>query len=123
MSDFRETRIERDAEGRIIGSTERIVERPDGREAGRAASDRRDDARVADAPKRKSGFGGGVIFGLVIAALALLVFVLSQGSFTEAGREADQAAAQAEQSVGQAAEQAGDTAERAGDNVERATDQ
>ena len=123
MSDFRETKIERDAEGRIIGSTERIVERPDGPDQGRRSSERRDQPRAAAEPRRKGGFGGGVFFGLMIAALALLAFVLSQGSFSEAGREADRAAAQAEESVGSAAEQAGDAAENAGDNAERATDQ
>jgi hypothetical protein len=121
MSDFRETRIERDSEGRVVGSTERIVNRD-------AANTRPDNSAANSRPiyatpeRKKGGFGRGLLFGIVLVALALIVFALTQGGFTEAGREADQAAAAAEQQVDRAAENAGDAAERAGDNIERATD-
>lgn len=113
MSDFRETRIERDERGNVVGSTERIVERADTGDRGRASD--------ATEPRR-SGTGRGLLLGVLLAGAALIAFAVSQGGFSEAGREADRATALAEQELSIAAEQAGDAAENAGDTIERATD-
>jgi hypothetical protein len=74
-------------------------------------------------PRRSGGgFGIGALFGLVVAAGAVIYFAYSQGSFRNAGEEADRAASQVEQSIGQTAENAGDAAQDLGDKVEDATD-
>jgi hypothetical protein len=125
MSEFRETRIERAADGRVVGSTERIVERDGAKETPPPLRDRhRGDrgASVHETKRKGGGFGRGALFGIMLAAIALIVFALSQGSFTEAGRQADQAADQAQEQVERGAESAGDAAQRADDEIEQATD-
>ena len=72
--------------------------------------------------KKGGGFGVGAIIGLIIAAAAIVIFAMSQGSFSEAGREADQAAGQAGVELNQAADATGNAVENAGDNIENATD-
>lgn len=52
--------------------------------------------------KKKGGFGWGTLFGVVLLAGAILAFAYSQGSFQQAGVEADQATAQLEQQTDQA---------------------
>lgn len=104
MAEIRETEVERDADGNVIGYRERVAER--------------------DEPKRrKGGFGWGMLFGILVIAIAVVAFAYSQGSFQQAGVEADQATAQIEEQSGQAAETAGDAIENAGDQAERVGDQ
>ncbi len=77
---------------------------------------------VIERPRRRGGFGLGLFLGVLLVAGAILVFAYNQGSFQNAGVQADRATAQAEQSVQQGAEQAGDAAQQAGNRVENATD-
>lgn len=99
MAKIRETNVERDEQGRVTNVEERI-----------------------ERPGRFGGFGLGALFGLVVASGAVIYFAYSQGSFRNAGEEADRAATQAEQSVSQTAENAGDAAQNLGNQVEDATD-
>jgi hypothetical protein len=101
MAEIRETEIERDAEGRVISQRDHIVERP---------------------RKSGGGFGWGLLFGIAVIAVAIVAFAYSQGSFQNAGADADRATAQAETQITQTAENAGDAVETAGDQVEQATD-
>lgn len=101
MAEIRETQVDRDAEGNVLGQRDFIVERP---------------------KKRGGGFGWGLLFGVALIAVALVAFAYSQGSFMNAGADADRATAQAESSLTQTAENAGDAAQQAGNQVERATD-
>jgi flagellar basal body-associated protein FliL len=98
MAEIRETHVERDANGNVI--------------------DRR---VVVDRPKKKGGFGIGMLLGVVLVAGAIIAFAYSQGSFQQAGVEADQAQAQIEAQTETVAENAGDAVENAGNQVERAT--
>lgn len=98
MAEIRETHVERDADGRVT-DTKVIVERP----------------------RRKGGFGWGMLFGVLIIAGAILAFAYSQGSFQQAGVEADQATAQVEEQTSTVAENTGDALETAGDQAEQAT--
>lgn len=100
MPEVRETHVERDADGRVT-DTKVVVDR--------------------DEPKRGGGFGWGMLFGVIIIAGAIIAFAYSQGSFQQAGVEADQATAQIEDQTRTVAENAGDIAEDAGDSVEQAT--
>jgi flagellar basal body-associated protein FliL len=98
MAEIRETHVERDANGNVI--------------------DRR---VVVDRPKKKGGFGIGMLLGVVLVAGAIIAFAYSQGSFQQAGVEADQAQSQIEAQTETVAENAGDAVENAGNQVERAT--
>ncbi|MBY0567286.1 MAG: hypothetical protein K2P70_08245 [Hyphomonadaceae bacterium] len=98
MAEIRETHVERDADGNVV--------------------DRR---VVVDRPKKKGGFGFGMLLGVVLVAGAIIAFAYSQGSFQQAGVEADQAQSQIEAQTETVAENAGDAVETAGDQVERAT--
>jgi hypothetical protein len=90
MAEIRETHVERDEEGRVV-----------------------DTKVVIDRPKRKSGgFGWGMLLGVLIIAAGIIGFAYSQGSFQQAGLEADQATAQIEEQTSTVAENAGDTAEQ-----------
>ncbi|MGE0743302.1 MAG: hypothetical protein AB7O98_18350 [Hyphomonadaceae bacterium] len=75
MAEIRETQVERDADGRVT-DTKVVIERP---------------------RKRGGGFGWGMFFGVLLIAGAILGFAYTQGSFQQAGVEADQVAAQVEQ--------------------------
>lgn len=99
MAEIRETHVERDPEGRVV------------------------DTKVTiDQPKRKGGgFGWGMLFAVLVIAVGIITFAYSQGSFQQAGVQADQATAQVEQQSRAVAENAGDTLESAGDAAERAT--
>lgn len=101
MAEIRETQVERDADGRVVGQRDIIVEKP-----------------------KKSGgaFGWGLLFGVLLIAFAIIGFAYNQGSFQNAGADADRATAQAESQLSQTAENAGDAAARAGDQIEDATD-
>ena len=98
--EIRETHVTRDAEGRVV-DREVIVERP----------------------KKGGGFGGGMLFGVILIAGAIIAFAYSQGSFQQAGVEADQATAQIEQQTQTAVDQTGQALENAGDEAERLGDQ
>jgi hypothetical protein len=97
MAEIRETHVERDADGRVIDTT------------------------VTHHKKGGGGCGWGMLLGVVIIAGAIIAFAYSQGSFQQAGVEADQATAQVEDQSRTVAENAGDAVENAGDQVERAT--
>jgi outer membrane murein-binding lipoprotein Lpp len=96
MAEIRETHVERDEEGRVI-DTKVVVERP----------------------KKKGGFGWGLLFGALLIAAVVIGYGYSQGSFQQAGVEADQVAAQVEQST----ESAVDTTSDAINNATEDTDQ
>ncbi len=96
MAEIRETHVERDEDGRVT-DTKVIVERP----------------------KKKGGFGWGMLFGALLIAAAVIGFGYSQGSFQQAGVEADQVAAQVEQST----EGAVDATSDAVDDAAQSTDQ
>lgn len=98
MDEIRETHVERDADGRVT-----------------------DTKVIVDRPKRRGGFGWGMLLGALVIAGGILAFAYSQGSFQQAGVEADRATAQVEAQTSTAAENAGDALETAGDQAERAT--
>lgn len=98
MAEIRETHVERDEHGNVT-DTRVVVERP----------------------KKKGGFGWGMLFGVVLIAGAVIAFAYSQGSFEQAGMRADTATAQIEEQTSTVAENAGDAIENAGDQVEQAT--
>jgi hypothetical protein len=99
MEEIRQTHVERDADGRVS-----------------------DTKVVVDRPKRKrGGFGWGMLLGVLIIAAGVIAFAYSQGSFQQAGVEADQATAQIERQASTAAENTGDALETAGDQAEQAT--
>jgi|CXWL01.1.fsa_nt_gi uncharacterized protein (UPF0333 family) len=97
MAEHRETHIARDEHGRVV-DREVIVERK----------------------KKSAGFGWGMLFSLVLIAAAIIAFAYNQGSFQQAGVEADRASAQLEQQASNAAENTGDALETAGDNAQQA---
>jgi hypothetical protein len=72
--------------------------------------------------KKGGGFGIGALIGLLIAVAAIALFAFSQGSFSQAGREADQATSQAGVGLNQAADKTGNAIENTGDRIENATD-
>ncbi len=76
MAENRETHVERDAEGNVT-DTKVVIERP----------------------TKKGRFGWGLFFGALLIAALVIGFGYSQGSFQQAGVEADQVAAQVEQST------------------------
>lgn len=80
MARVHETEVERDADGRVVHTTEHIIERP---------------------RRRGGGFGWGMLLGVILIAGAIVAFAYNQGSFQTAGRQADQAAAQVEQQIDQ----------------------
>lgn len=96
---IRETEVERDADGRVVEKV--YVERP----------------------RKKGGFGWGMLLGVLIVAGAIIAFAYSQGSFQTAGVQADQATEVAQVQAGAAIENTGDALETAGDNAEQAANQ
>lgn len=92
MAEIRETHVKRDEHGRVT-----------------------DTKVIIDHPKKKSGFGLGLLLGVVLIAGAILAFVYTQGSFQEAAREADQVAAQVEQQTASIADTTTQTVERSTD--------
>lgn len=101
MREETETIVREDEDGRPV-RTERIYIEPERRNGG--------------------GFGFGLFLGIVISAIAVVLFAVSQGSFTEAGVEADQATSAAQVELNEAADDAGAALETAGDEIEQRTD-
>ncbi|MBC7767516.1 MAG: hypothetical protein H7124_01880 [Phycisphaerales bacterium] len=95
MAEIRETQVKRDEHGRVT-----------------------DTKVIIDHPKKKSGFGVGILLGVVLIAGALLAFVYTQGSFQQAGREADQVTAQVEQQTATIADNTADTIDGATDTAQ-----
>lgn len=98
MAEHRETHVARDENGRVI-EREVIVERKKGRGA---------------------SFGWGMLFSLVLIVVVIVAFAYNQGSFQQAGVEADQATAQIERQASTAIDNTGDALENAGDNAQQA---
>jgi hypothetical protein len=97
MARIRERQIERDENGRVI------------------------EERV-ELKRRGAGFAPGLAAGMIAVLAALAFYAYSQGSFQDAGRDADVAAAQAQTQLSAAADSAGNAVENAGDRIEQATD-
>ncbi len=108
MPEVRETEIERDRDGHVLGYRE----------------------KVAEVPRRKSGGGmlAGMLLGVLIIAAGLVYFAYNRGSFQAAGAAADRSVSQAEtqgrdvaanaaQATGDAADSAGDAAHNAAQNL------
>jgi hypothetical protein len=91
MPEIRETHIQRDEEGRVIDKV--TIDRP---------------------VKSGGGFGWGMLLGVILIAGAIVAFAYSQGSFQQAGVEADQAAAQMEQQAGDALDDTGVAIDQSG---------
>lgn len=91
MAEIRETQVERDADDRVV-DTKLTVERP---------------------KRRGGGFGWGLFLGVILIAGAIFAFAYSQGSFQQAGVEADQATAQIEQSTDAAIDNTGQAIDQA----------
>ena len=89
MAEIRETQVTRDVDGNVVDRT--VVERP----------------------KKKGGFGWGVLFGVVIIAGAIVAFAYNQGSFQTAGVRADQATQTAQAEMSQTADNARAATQRA----------
>lgn len=88
MPEIRETHVERDEQGRVVDTKVTIDREP--------------------ARRRRSGgggFGWGLLLGVLLIVGAIIAFAYSQGSFRQAGLEADRAAAQIEETTESAAGQ------------------
>ncbi len=99
MPETRETHIERDEHGRVV------------------------DTKVRVSRHRGAGFGWGLLFGALVLAVVVIAFAYSQGSFQQAGVEADQAAAQAERQLDAAVDQTGDAIDNAAERTEEAANE
>jgi hypothetical protein len=100
MAEIRETHVERDADGNVT-DTKVVIERP----------------------RRKGGFGWGMILGVLLIAAAVIGFAYTQGGFQQAGIEADQATAQIEQSTESAIDSTGEAIEETTENVDQAANE
>lgn len=100
MTEMRETHVERDADGRVT-DTKVVVERP----------------------KKGGRLGWGMMLGVLLIAAAVLGFAYSQGSFQQAGVEADQVAAQVEHQTEGAVDATGAALEDTGENTDQAANE
>ncbi|HET9230490.1 MAG TPA: hypothetical protein VFO00_04330 [Vitreimonas sp.] len=107
MAEIRETEVERDADGRIVGYRERVSEHVD------------DDKPVR---RKGGGFGWGLLFGALLIAIAIVAFAYSQGGFQQAGVEADQATAQLEEQTDDVVERTDNALQGAADTTQDAVD-
>lgn len=96
--EIRETQVVTDSEGRTVESRERQTK------------------PVRSGP----GFGVGTLMGIALVAGAIALFAYSQGSFRNAGADADRATTQAQENIGNAAENTGNALESAGDDAQEA---
>jgi hypothetical protein len=92
MNKIRETQVDRDAAGNVTGYTE------------------------IDRPKKKGGFGWGMLLGVIIVAGAIAAFAYNQGSFQTAGLRADQATRAAQADVNQTVRNADSAMQRTDGN-------
>jgi hypothetical protein len=110
VSEFRETKVERGAKGRIIGRRERTHKRSAG--------------------ARDGGFESGSLIGALIVVPGLIYFAYQRGSVERAGADRmaalaeaqtreKKAASEARQTVGQAAERTGESLQRDGEEAQR----
>jgi len=99
MAEIRETHVERDEDGRVTDTKVRI-----------------------ERPRRGGGFGWGALLGVVLIAAVIMAFAYSQGSFQQAGVEADQATAQIESETQQALNTTEDAMDDAGAAFNEAID-
>ena len=76
MAEIRDTEVERDTDGHVVGYRER----------------RRDRSGAG-------GFGWGLILGALLIIIGVAAYSYSQGSFSVAGRQADHVTAQAEHQI------------------------
>jgi hypothetical protein len=104
MAEIRETEVERDADGRIVGYRERVSEHVDDKKPVR----------------RKGGFGWGLLFGALLIAIAVIAYAYSQGGFQQAGRDADQVAAQVETKTDDVVGRTDEALQGAADNTRQA---
>lgn len=105
MAEIRETEVERDADGRIVGYRERVSEHVD------------DDRKVR---RKGGGFGWGLLFGALLIAVAIVAYAYSQGGFQQAGRDADQVAAQVETQTDDVVGRTDDALQGAADTTQQA---
>lgn len=96
MAEIRETEVERDSEGRVIGYRERLRAKSSG-----------------------GGFGWGLILGAVLIAVGIVAFAYSRGGFETAGREADVVAEATEEQLAETAEEASSVLDETRADVER----
>ena len=61
---------------------------------------------IIERPRRRGGFGWGMLFGIMLVSAGLIAFAYNQGSFQTAGRQADRASAQVEHNVDRTADNA-----------------
>jgi hypothetical protein len=83
MAEVRETQVTQDLDGNVV-----------------------DRKTVIERPRKKGGFGWGLLLGVVVIAGAIVAFSYNQGSFQSAGREADQATRTAQIEATQTADNA-----------------
>lgn len=83
MAEIRETQVTRDMEGNVVDRQTRI-----------------------ERPKKKGGFGWGLILGALIIVGGIGLFAYNQGSFETAGARADQATQTAQVEATQTADNA-----------------
>jgi hypothetical protein len=101
MPEIRETHVERDAEGRVV-DTKVTIDRP---------------------RRRGGGFGWGMLLGVILIAGAIIAFAYSQGSFQQAGVQADQAKSQVEQATGEAIDKTGAAIDQRSEDASRAANE
>lgn len=83
MAEIRETQVTRDMEGNVVDRQTRI-----------------------ERPKKKGGFGWGMLLGVIVVAGAIVAYAYNQGSFQTAGARADQATQTAQVEATQTADNA-----------------
>jgi type VI protein secretion system component VasK len=81
MAEVRETQVTRDLEGNEV-----------------------DRKTVIERPRKKGGFGWGLLLGVLIVAGAIVAYAYNQGSFQAAGVRADQATQTAQTELNQTAD-------------------
>jgi hypothetical protein len=107
MAEVRETEVERDADGRVVGYRERVSEHVD------------DDKKTH---RKGGGFGWGLLFGALLIAIAIVAYAYSQGGFQQAGVEADQVASVVEAQTDDVVERTDDALQGAADTTQDAVD-
>ena len=107
MAEIRETEVERDADGRIVGYRERVSEHVD------------DDKPVR---RKGGGFGWGLLLGALLIAIAIVGYAYSQGGFQQAGQDADQVAAQVETQTDDVVGRTDEALQGAADTTQQAVD-